>query len=104
MNGNGLEDGDDYAVIVYRNGVSICAVTGDVVSNVETAASLYTDGDSALVTAAEILQVAVNAAKFYMQKPRLQQLLRERIEQLKREDEEAGENYPPAPTISDMPF
>jgi len=101
---HGLREGDEYAVVVYQNGVSVAEVTGTIITGVETAASLYTDGDETLITAVEILSIAYGAAKFYLEKPTLARLLRERIDELKRMDEGAGKEDPPAPSISDIPF
>lgn len=96
MNGLGLREGDDYAVLIYRNGTSIAEVTGTIISPVETAASLYTDGDETLLIVNEILKIAVGATSFFEQKPRLQEMLKQRIAELKAESE-GEEGEPPYP-------
>jgi hypothetical protein len=100
----GLQEGDDYAVLVYRNGKDLLQLTGSVIGHNETAASLYTDGDEALLTGMEILWVAISACKWQDQRPRLKEMLEERIKEL-REESEAGESFPsPSDDLDDIPF
>lgn len=100
----GLQDGDEYAILIHWNGSPIAEVTGTVVSQTETAVSLYLDGDEALIVVSEILHIGAGAARFQLEKPRLKEMLKARIAELKAAHERA-ESEPPHPDdVNEIPF
>jgi hypothetical protein len=99
----GIQDGDEYTVVVYQNKGALGEIVIHAVSFEEVACQVYTDDREALLTLNEVIKVAYSTLGYHLEKPRLKELIETRIAQLRKEIEEGQEDDPPAP-LSDIPF
>lgn len=101
----GIQDGDEVVVQVYWNRVPIGEITLNSISFSELAVNVYTEDESTVVLLSEAIRASAEAMAFHMAKPHLQKLIRERIDQLKADDDdrEAGETDSPT-EVQDIPF
>jgi len=104
MSNLGLRAGHKYAVVVYVDQEAVGEITGNVVSESELITSVYTDDGESLILVFECIRSALSAVDYHINKPRLRELIKARIEELRGMDDEADEEDPPAPLISDIPF
>ena len=104
MNNVGLARGDEYYVSVRINKQLIADFVGLTISITETSCELYLDPDANEIAVFEALKAATSTMDWHVQRPRLKQLLQERIALLKKESEEEGEDNPPPPSTDLLPF
>jgi len=104
MRSPGLQKGDEVYVSVRINGKDNADIVINAVSSNEVAAELWCDAEADMVALHEAVKAACGAIDYQLQKPRLREMLAERIAQLKREAEEAEWDNPPAPTSDDILF
>jgi len=100
----GLHKGDEVYVNIQINGKMAADFLIKVPNEHEVACDLWGDEEADFITLLEALKAAIGVVEYQLEKPRLKELLRERIAQLKRESEEAEWDNPPAPSTDDIPF
>jgi hypothetical protein len=104
MKNLGLRVGQEYAVLITVDKEAVGEITGKVVSENELITSVYTDDGETLLVLAECLRSSMSAVDYHLHKPRLRELIKARVAELMAMDDEADEEDPPAPLISDIPF
>lgn len=93
----GIRGKDEVVVVVYRNSVSLGEIVLRALSNQELSVSVFIDNETDLVVMHEAIVASGNAVNFHLQRPRLRELLNERIAELKAEDEAGEVGEPPFP-------
>jgi len=104
MNHRGIWDGDEVTVIVYQNKERIGEITILAISHAEITAQVYTDNENTLISLYEGVSAALSAIKYHTERPKLREMIEERIAELKAGYEDGEEDDPPAPSTVDLPF
>jgi len=104
MTGPGLVKGDEAYVSVRINRHMSVDLLVTAISDQEVGVEVWGGEDADLFAVYEALKAAAGAVRHQLEKPRLKQLLEERIAQLKKQSEEAGWEDPPTPLTDDIPF
>lgn len=100
----GIQEGDEVIIQVIWNRIPIGEISHDCISPTELVTNVYTEDESTVVLMNEAISASYQAMQFHMQKPRLKELLEERIAQLKAEEDDSEAGEAPSPTVHDIPF
>lgn len=100
----GIREGEEIGVLFYRDQefVGACIIKPTAADQVGIQLHFYEDSD--LVFLLEAAKAAMGSISFEMDKPRLRQMIAERILELNAFSEGEERSNPPPPPTTDLPF
>lgn len=96
----GIRQGEEISVLLYRDRefLGACVITATLLDQCSVRLHYY--DDDLLVVFIEAFATALGAAKFEVDKPRLRQMVAERLLELNKESEDGEGSNPPTPSTA----
>jgi signal transduction histidine kinase len=104
MSHRGIWDGDEITVLLYQNQQDIGQIVIHAISHAEITAQVFTDDENTLISVYEALKAALSSVEYHMARPRLRELIEDRMREVRESIEDEGEGNPPPPSTDDVPF